>query len=426
MKTIILAIAALTCTTVFAQPRIPGRNDLEKKATKEVKSIGKEDNTNNNTPPKEDTPTKPTAGPTATEASGPAKGQISTFWKHIEKMRNHTKEDNKQVVYSSGLQGAKSALNNTKIKDPSYNTAEMEKALAECQAVYDGVASGKQDLRDSREKTAKELKQFFDWQTKNMISYNYQSNETDAEKIQRVRDNDDSIARYKQLAVAYVNQTKDPIVYKDWQAYVKNIAKSHQEPYDKKDKYPGRLTVPMHHLTDPESMYNLGSFSLVQEVKELEAYFYAATVIYPNEPDLIKAYEWCKKAVAEVGTTDQFLAKINKSQGDYLKKVKFPAAKVNDAALEAEFKKHFNALGYKETITKVNVQSTDWTIDRNELTGVIVGRSKQAYIATKTADGTCYVTEFWIMQDYNGSGYGSFRNVTNNSFRSKLACENVK
>ena len=96
------------------------------------------------------------------DSTGPAKAQVNSFWKQIEKMRNHDKEDNKQVVFSSAIQSAQSALNNTKLKDPSYNTANMEKALKECQDVYNGLASGKEDLRNSRISTQKKMNLFFE------------------------------------------------------------------------------------------------------------------------------------------------------------------------------------------------------------------------------------------------------------------------
>ena len=84
-------------------------------------------------------------------------------------------------------------------------------------------------------------------------------------------------------------------------------------------------------------MWSLGSFTLIQDVKKQEAFFYAANAIYPNHPKIQKALEWCKKAVTQNGTIDEVLAKIGKSNSDYLKNVKFPTAKVNDAVLEAEF-----------------------------------------------------------------------------------------
>lgn len=424
MKKIIISIVIAVLANLQLNAQIPGRGDINKRVAGETRKVVEKNNTNNQATA--DTTAKPGADTPTQPAEGPAKGQISTFWKHIEKMRSHTKEDNKQVVYSSGLQGAKSSLNNTKIKDPSYNTAAMEQALAECQAVYDGLGKAKVNTREQASQTLDKLLTFFEKTHTPLLYYNPLMNSSDAAIMELVKANDDSIAKYKRMVMAFISEKQDEMMVKSHLAKVQNVAKSFQEPYDKTHAWPMGLDNDMFHLTDPTASKNMGTFSLVQSVKHKEAYFFAATQIYPNQPDLIKAHENCKKALAVIGNNEQFIAKIKKSENDYLQSVKLPAAKVKDAGLEAEFKKHFLALDYKETVLKINITSTDWTVERNTLTGIVIGRSKQAYIASKNAEGVCYVTEFWIMQDYNGSGYGPFRNITNNSFRSRIACENVK
>lgn len=358
------------------------------------------------------------------DTTSKAKAQINNFWKQYEKMKTHTDESNKQVVYKNCINGCKTALNNTKMKDPNYNTSEMEKALSELENMYNGVADGKENARELGRITSSKLLMFFE-PSGPFIRFDYSSLETDAETIQRVRNNDDSLKKYKQLADKFLSEPYDKSWYDQRLMAILHKAKSFQTPFEK-SKWPAGLAVNMHHLEDPNNMWGIGTFTLIQDVKKEEAYFYAANAIYPNQPTIQKALEWCKKAVAQNGTIDEVLAKIGKSNSDYLKKVKFPVAKVTDANLEADFKKIFNEQGWDEKITKVSIQSTDWVIDRNELTGVIVGRSKQAFIATKKPDGTCWVTEFWIFQDYNGSGYGNFRNGTGNSYRSQLDCANVK
>jgi hypothetical protein len=421
MKTVLLSLAALVTITTNAQFKIPGKKDIEKRIEKEVKK-------DINEPAKEEPKTTPetkTPAPSDDEITGPAKSFISTFWKQIEKMRSHTNENNKQVVYSNGIQAATQALNNTKMKDANYNTQKMEQALEECKATYNGLASGKQDLRDFRSATLDKLSYFFNTASDKSLAYNYDSKETDEEKIERVRKNDEAIIKYKQEADMYANEKKDETYYNHQLTSILNIAKSYQAP-DGKNKWPNGIQIPMHHYFDPESMHSLGSFTLVQEVKHKEAWFYAANKIYPNQPTIQKGLEWCQKAVAAIGSTNDVLASIKADAKAYLSKVKLPTAKVKDAALEAEFKKNFMAQGWGETVVKVNIQSTDWVIDRNSLTGIIVARSKQAYIASTKPDGTCWITEFWLGQDYNGSGYGNFRNITANSFRSQTNCDNIK
>lgn len=361
----------------------------------------------------------------AKDTTSKAKAQINAFWKQIEKMHNHDNESNKQVVFSSAIQSAKSALNNTKMKDPAYNTSLMEKALAECESVYNGLANAKEDSRVAQIETLKKFNLFFETVSRNLVTYDFVSGETDAEKLKRVKNNDDSIAKYKNLAIEFSKADKDPVIYADKLNFVIGVSKKFQTPYSDKDKWPVGLLA-MKHIEDPSNAWSYGMFSFIQEVKRWEAYFYAAKVIFPNIPEIEKAHDYCLKAMLQIGSLDNILDRIKSDKAKYLSSVKMPEPKVTDVTLENQFKKLFNEMGYKETIVSVSIQSTDWTIDRNEWTGVILGRSKCAYIATKTADGLCYITEFWIFQDYNGSGYGEFRNVTSNSFRSQTDCKNIQ
>jgi hypothetical protein len=82
---------------------------------------------------------------------------------------------------------------------------------------------------------------------------------------------------------------------------------------------------------------------------------------------------------------------------------------MKDAALEAEILKsiqnHSTKVGWKEKFSRVKIASSDWTIITKEYTGVIVGRSVQAYCLATWPDGNCTVQPFWFTQQYNGSGY---------------------
>lgn len=82
---------------------------------------------------------------------------------------------------------------------------------------------------------------------------------------------------------------------------------------------------------------------------------------------------------------------------------------MKDAALEADILKcirnHAASKGWKEKFTKVRITSTDWYIITKEYTGVIMGRSLDAYCLATWPDGHCTVQVFSFSQQYNGSGY---------------------
>lgn len=107
MKMFFIAVLAIA-NTAAAQLKIPGRKAIEKKVEKTANSVlnGSDKKDNGSSAPDTNIP--------AEETNSPAKSYINSFWKHIEKMKNHDNENNKQIVYNNGINAAKTALNNTK------------------------------------------------------------------------------------------------------------------------------------------------------------------------------------------------------------------------------------------------------------------------------------------------------------------------
>ena len=202
MKQIITVVFIfMLVINAFSQARTTSRNTIIKEET-EKKSIS----SNSSTP----IPTE--------ETSSPAKGQINTFWKQIAKMRNHTKEDNKQVVYSGGIQGAQMSLNNTKIKDPNYNTTEMEKALKECQAVYTSLDNAKYGTRDSRVATVNSSQILFDkpFIFEKASFYIGGKNTDDREFIlQKLKESDAIIKDYQNQVDAFIASGPEKAMYQN-------------------------------------------------------------------------------------------------------------------------------------------------------------------------------------------------------------------
>lgn len=101
-----------------------------------------------------------------------------------------------------------------------------------------------------------------------------------------------------------------------------------------------------------------------------------------------------------------------KRAGDYYKVGKTFAqfkAGMRNANLEASLLKAARNMAtngsWKEKFRAVKISSSDWTILRNKLTGIITGRCISAYCLAKWPDGRCTVQEFTFKQEYTGSGY---------------------
>lgn len=103
-----------------------------------------------------------------------------------------------------------------------------------------------------------------------------------------------------------------------------------------------------------------------------------------------------------------------------------PKAGMKNAAMEQQMVAALNALGWKENFTKVVINSSDWTVKKNEL-GVILYRIVSAVGIFKDYDGKCMYQEFTFRQDYTGGGKFDAR-IKYNSYGSKreIGCDKTK
>lgn len=154
-------------------------------------------------------------------------------------------------------------------------------------------------------------------------------------------------------------------------------------------------------------------------------YWEAAKICMPDEKLFSDNYTLIANLFKEMGSVENAKTIAKNNAKARMAKVKIPVAVRKDATAESIFKKAFIAEGWNETIMIVNLRDTDWSIVKNEYTGVIVGRAQTAAIAAKNKNGDCILYIFTIMQDYNGSGYQS------NAYRrshdaTPMLCDNVK
>lgn len=159
-------------------------------------------------------------------------------------------------------------------------------------------------------------------------------------------------------------------------------------------------------------------------IKKYEIYWNSLEIINPGDNVIATNAAMARKAASEVKAPEEIKKKVAENDQAYLATTKFPEAIRKDANLENVFKNVFNAQGWKESILKIHLVDSDWHIERNQYTGVILGRYQSAAIAVKTESGECTYYLFTIIQDYNGSSYQSTaRRYSHSPYR--LACENV-
>ncbi|KXX68430.1 hypothetical protein [Flammeovirga sp. SJP92] len=78
---------------------------------------------------------------------------------------------------------------------------------------------------------------------------------------------------------------------------------------------------------------------------------------------------------------------------------------IKDATLEAKMRALFNKQGYNYKVVDLKIRSDRWVIERNELTGIVVGKYLETFMYLIDAKGVCGVKRVFFYKSYNGSSY---------------------
>ncbi len=354
-----------------------------------------------------------------------AKTYYKLFWKHIEK---------------GELSQAENDLKNVKKIEPDYNAADMEKVL--------------EDLRNENAgKAEEEAQEKEKMNADKEAAYNEKKANADAKEEAKLK-NRGAASGYSNIledlfgispVAMTVGASELALKTKNLEAYklkIKELESATTNSGDKMfdasvDNYERKVISKYEHeikaetyKKNAEDIKRAGSAenakAIYTQLLYQQAYWEAASkcAAFKRKDDFAKVYQGVTAAVNSVGSMDNAVQLATKGEADRIKTVKMPPALTTNAAMDKEFRKAFDGTGWGETILKVNLLDTDWHIERNELTGVILSRYQSAAIAAKQKDGRCMLYTFSIKQEYNGSGYGSSRRDSHNS--NEIACENVK
>jgi hypothetical protein len=147
--------------------------------------------------------------------------------------------------------------------------------------------------------------------------------------------------------------------------------------------------------------------------------------------DKVIAQEWAEidGYMSSVPSLETLKANAGKNNAEKVAAKRMRPAASNDPALVAEFKNAFIQSQFSESndIQAIHVLTTEWTIQKDKIYHRdIVGRTRSAEIAVRESDGKCYVYEFDIIEDYNGSSYGKGHTWFKYPVKHEILCENVK
>jgi hypothetical protein len=135
------------------------------------------------------------------------------------------------------------------------------------------------------------------------------------------------------------------------------------------------------------------------------------------------------KLLAELGTREQVSAIARKNYAEMVAARRMSPEAQNNPALRTQFIRAFKS-NYAlppsmngGSILKVHLISSDWRVERNELTGIILNRYQYAHVAVKAADGRCFLYTFTMKQNNNGGSWG--RGIAAGNSEVEMLCENV-
>jgi hypothetical protein len=324
--------------------------------------------------------------------NGSAKADVKAFWDEAMKLEQSiatgAKADGAKIV------GLARKIQDVKARDAAYNTAAMEakyKKLSE-KLVAAKPKTGltiqdRHDMAMKSQQVAKILNSLF-----------HISTQVDNGRLKTIKQ---EIEDYKTKTdeVLTMDTSNNKSELRQHLAQLKISFKSTENDLLELDRRLREQTKP----ENAEVKY--------YEILYKQAYWDAAQRIYAGEENFKKAYLLATKLLQGLGSIDDVHKIATKSKQQKINDTKLPLAAMKDAAMEKMFMDAFNKYHgeeFKGTAMKAILTSDDWSIERNEITGIVTGRVRRAVIVYKGSEGKCYLTaNFFLHQEYVGNTFSS-------------------
>jgi hypothetical protein len=319
------------------------------------------------------------------------KKTAETFWKAIEENRPAQ---------------AKTSLDSLKRREPNFDASKMDQALADLLAKRESASTSARSDTRTKNEAGQMLNSIF--------AFTPRSGSFEKSDVVKAAIAENSKMREQVLALdrALIQRDLDSA-----RRTVKSALLSHTQKIADLLK---RINESVE-ADKTERTYN--------ELLFRQAFWENASKIFPDEPEAAEAYGSISKTIKDLGTPEQLAAKAIANLNAVIDAERLPKAAVSDAKLEKWFKDVFTDTsqlrGRNYTFLKAVILDTNYLIKRNELTGVILGRSRGAAIAFKDENGKCKWGRYAISEDYAG---GSFTGGTlSMDFDQKeIRCTNIK
>ncbi len=343
-----------------------------------------------------------------TDYVGPAKMYVTNYYK--------SSTETKKLIEMGSLVGAETKIGymeksvaSIKTKDPAYNVSKMESEIA---GFKEDLAAAK--IADQARRDAVHTDGWAALDLDKALAYlfkesNLQVGTYDIEEAKA------QITTFAEKTSFILEKTDAPDP-----AYIRYIEKGALDLDSDIDGWKQELGQ-----VNTKELFEAAYY----EMRLHQAYWESARKIYPAQKSFEANYQKVTTCINEVGTMEQIEKIATENDKKQIADRRLKPAVLNDAALEKSitdlFNKHFKTT-YGSVLKCVLLQEI-WTIERNELTGVVTGRNQAAQIAYKGSDGECYLLSgvIFLNEEYVG---GQFINRTisyGGHGGSMMLCENV-
>jgi len=322
---------------------------------------------------------------------GPAKITVKAFWDGVAKLEMSVSNGGSSLDRDN-LVGLFRKIDDIKKKDPAYDVSAMQTKVKELAAGMGKIKKGNEAaVQDNREKTA--IYNKVNELLRSLFEVSIQVSTYDLAKVS------ETIAAYK-LRTEELLKMDMSMNKKDLERELRyiNASAKHAE----KDL----AELDAHCRGSVNADYALAEY---YELQFNQAHWDAAQRVYPAEEKFKAAYQLATKLLTALGSADDIKAMASKTKEQKIKDTRVPAAVVTDAALEKLFVETFNKYHgeeFKGTAFKAVVTTSDWSVERHDITGIVTGRIRKGSVVYKGKDGKCYlVVSFFIRQEYVGSSF---------------------
>lgn len=129
--------------------------------------------------------------------------------------------------------------------------------------------------------------------------------------------------------------------------------------------------------------------------------------VYPDMAEVAPRLAQVNAALTKIGDDKAIQKFVSANRNSTLATVQMKPPLASNPAWEKGLRDGFARLVPGEAILKLNLYSANWYVHKNEVTAYPEYRQIGAWVASKRADGSCWINGIDLWQNYNGGGFDS-------------------